>query len=144
MINGYGPTENTTFTCCYPVPPHAKLAAGVPVGFPINNTRVYILDGFLEPVPVGVVGELYAAGLGLARGYLNDPGLTAGRFVADPHATSPGERMYRTGDLARGDPTARSSSWAEPTTRSRFAASGSSSARSSPCWRPTRVSHRWP
>ena len=84
VINGYGPTENTTFTCCFPVPRHADLRAGVPIGFPINNTRVYILDGQLEPVAVGVTGELYAAGLGLARGYWNRPGLTAERFVADP------------------------------------------------------------
>ena len=100
VINGYGPTENTTFTCCYPVPPQAELGVGVPIGFPINNTRVYILDESLEPVPAGVTGELYAAGLGLARGYLNQPGLTAERFVADPHAASPGQRMYRAGDLA--------------------------------------------
>ena len=104
VINGYGPTENTTFTCCFPVPRHVDLRAGVPIGFPINNTRVYILDGQLEPVAVGVTGELYAAGLGLARGYWNRPGLTAERFVADPHAISPGQRMYRTGDLARWRP----------------------------------------
>ena len=100
VINGYGPTENTTFTCCYPVSREVPITDGVPIGFPINNTRVHVLDADLKPVPVGVTGELYAAGAGLARGYLGRPDLTAERFLPNPHGTA-GERMYRTGDLVR-------------------------------------------
>ena len=100
LINGYGPTENTTFSCCYRIPAEADLSCGVPIGSPINNTRVYVLDATLEPMPLGVAGELYVAGAGLARGYLNRRGLTAEHFIADPFG-KPGTRMYRTGDLAR-------------------------------------------
>jgi amino acid adenylation domain-containing protein len=100
LINGYGPTENTTFTCCYPVSQSVPIADAVPVGFPINNTRVYVLDADLKPAPVGVTGELYAAGAGLARGYLDRPDHTAERFLPNPYGTQ-GERMYRTGDLVR-------------------------------------------
>ncbi len=101
LINGYGPTENTTFTCCYPVQHGERFAGSVPIGFPISNTQVYILDTELEPVPVGVVGELYTGGAGLAIGYLNDAALTAERFVPNPFSNVSGERLYRTGDYAR-------------------------------------------
>jgi aspartate racemase len=101
LINGYGPTENTTFTCCYRVKPDERFVGSVPIGFPVSNTRVYILDDELEPVPIGVVGELYAGGGGLAVGYLNDSALTAQRFVPDPLSGKLGARLYRTGDRAR-------------------------------------------
>ena len=101
LINGYGPTENTTFTCCYRVQQGERFAGNVPIGFPVSNTQVYILDSELEPVPVGVVGELYTGGAGLAIGYLNDAALTAERFVPNPFSTEDGTRLYRTGDYAR-------------------------------------------
>ncbi len=100
LINGYGPTEATTFSCCQALYSGNRIENSVPIGKPIGDTRVYVLDGYLEPVPVGVTGELYIAGAGLARGYLNRPGITAERFAADPYGL-PGTRMYRTGDLVR-------------------------------------------
>ncbi|TDB91474.1 amino acid adenylation domain-containing protein [Micromonospora fluostatini] len=100
VVNGYGPTENTTFTCCHRLR-GAFSGPTVPIGRAIRGSRVYVLDDHLRPVPPGETGELYAAGTGLANGYLNDPGETAARFVADPFADTPGQRMYRTGDLVR-------------------------------------------
>ena len=101
LTNGYGPTENTTFTTCYTVDRANAIHDNLPIGRPIANTQVYILDAYLQPVPVGVPGELHIAGDGLARGYVSQPGLTADKFIPNPFAAEPGGRMYRTGDLAR-------------------------------------------
>ncbi|WP_405885118.1 non-ribosomal peptide synthase/polyketide synthase [Streptomyces sp. NBC_01384] len=99
VVNGYGPTEATTLATCHPVHTLAEHAATVPIGRPMTNMRAYVLDAALRPVPPGVVGELYLAGVGVARGYVGRPGLTVQRFTADPYGPA-GSRMYRTGDLA--------------------------------------------
>jgi amino acid adenylation domain-containing protein len=100
LINGYGPTENTTFTCTYRIP--RGLPAGpIPIGTPIGGTTVHILDDARRPVPDGQEGELYAGGDGLALGYLNRDELTAERFVANPFETGGSSRLYRTGDRVR-------------------------------------------
>ena len=96
--NYYGPTEDTTYSTWSLVPAGAER---VMVGRPIANTRAYVLDGHLRPVPFGVAGELWLAGQGLSRGYHRSPGLTAERFLPDPFSGQPGARMYRGGDRVR-------------------------------------------
>lgn len=100
VVNGYGPTENTTFTCCHAVREPVG-ATSVPIGRPIRGTGVYVLDEELDRVPNGAAGTLFATGTGLAHGYLGSPRLTAERFLPDPYARTPGGRMYDTGDRCR-------------------------------------------
>ncbi|MCC5641838.1 amino acid adenylation domain-containing protein [Nostoc sp. CHAB 5824] len=103
LINGYGPTENTTFTCCYSLDSNTKINGSIPIGRPISNTQTYILDNNLQPVPIGIPGELYIGGDGLARGYLNQPELTTEKFISNPFKNSQSEskHLYKTGDLTR-------------------------------------------
>ncbi|WP_309485466.1 non-ribosomal peptide synthetase, partial [Streptomyces sp. WELS2] len=100
VVDGYGPTETTTFATRRVFRSGDPLPAVLPIGRPLDNTRVYVLDTALQPQPPGIPGELYIAGAGLARGYAGRPGATAARYVADPYGP-PGTRMYRTGDLVR-------------------------------------------
>jgi len=101
LVNHYGPTENTVVATCATVAPAAESDALPPIGFPIANVEVYLLDPRLEPVPIGVAGELHIGGAGLARGYLHHPELTAEKFIPHPFSARPGARLYRTGDLVR-------------------------------------------
>ncbi len=101
LINGYEPTENTTFSTCHVMTSASDVGEKVSIGRPIANSNVYILDGHLQPVPIGVTGELYIGGDGLAREYLNCPELTAEKFITDPFSDVPGARLYRTGDIVR-------------------------------------------
>ncbi|MEV0223794.1 amino acid adenylation domain-containing protein, partial [Streptomyces sp. NPDC050704] len=100
LINEYGPTEASVGTTVYEVPQDTG-ADVLPIGRPLPNMTTYVLDAALQPVPVGVTGELYVGGTGVVRGYANRPDLTAERFVPDPYATTAGARLYRTGDLVR-------------------------------------------
>ncbi|MDM8558776.1 amino acid adenylation domain-containing protein [Candidatus Parabeggiatoa sp. HSG14] len=114
LINGYGPTENTTFTCCYTIT-NQHYNNSIPIGRPVANTQVFIVDQNLQPVPMGIVGELVISGAGLARGYLNRPELTAEKFIKIPNSleskalalgveskdSALEKRLYKTGDLAR-------------------------------------------
>ena len=102
IVNGYGPSECTVFACCYPIPrPLPEEIKTLPIGKQVGDRRVYLLDRWMNPVPVGVAGELYIGGPSVARGYLNRAELTAEKFVPDPFAVDAGSRLYRSGDLAR-------------------------------------------
>ena len=99
VVNQYGPTETTMMACVHRIAP-ADLSGPIPIGRPLDNTRVFLLDRYLNEVPMGMPGEVYLAGAGVGRGYLGRPGQTAATFVADPFGR-PGERMYRSGDVCR-------------------------------------------
>lgn len=102
VVNGYGPSECTVFTNCYVVPRNSGGNTGaLPIGKPIGDRRVYVLDAWMEPVPIGIGGEIYIGGPSIARGYLKRPELTAERFVPNSFSQHPGDRLYRTGDRAR-------------------------------------------
>lgn len=104
LINGYGPTENTSFTTCHAINDDAELQERVPIGRPISNTTVHILDADMQPVPVGEMGELYTGGDGVAIGYWQRPELTASQFIDDPYSKVPGAKLYRSGDMASWRP----------------------------------------
>ncbi|PPS41252.1 non-ribosomal peptide synthetase [Chroococcidiopsis sp. TS-821] len=101
LVNSYGPTEATIVTTTVDLSELASDNSALPIGKPVSNTKVYILDSSLQPTPIGVPGELYIGGLGVARGYHNRPDLTAQAFIADPFSEIPGARLYKTGDRAR-------------------------------------------
>jgi hypothetical protein len=104
MVNGYGPTENTTFTCCYVVPTVYRAEGTLPIGRAIAHTTVHILDADHNQLPAGVPGELATGGEGVALGYLGRPEATAEKFIADPFSTRPGALLYLTGDRAVARP----------------------------------------
>ena len=99
IINGYGPTENTTFTACHRIPKDFETEKSIPIGYPITGTSIYILDDNLQIVPIGVAGELCTGGAGLSKGYLNQPELTQEKFIKNPFQK--GTHLYKTGDLVK-------------------------------------------
>ncbi|MBE9039171.1 amino acid adenylation domain-containing protein, partial [aff. Roholtiella sp. LEGE 12411] len=101
LLHVYGPTESTTFSSWYLVEDLPAAATTIPIGCPLSNTQIYLLDQYLQPVPIGVPGELHIGGAGLAQGYLNRPELTQEKFIANPLSDDPDARLYKTGDLAR-------------------------------------------
>ncbi len=102
LLNAYGPTECSDDVTHYPIyQPPAEDVVNMPIGRPVSNMRLYVLDRHLQPLPIGLAGELYVGGVGVGRGYLNDPLRTAEAFVPDPFAQEPGARLYKTGDVAR-------------------------------------------
>jgi acyl carrier protein len=104
LVNGYGPTENTTFSCCHRIRAEDAERASIPIGQPIAGSTAYVLDAHLHPVPTDVPGELFVGGEGLARGYLHGPALTASRYLPHPFSATPGARLYATGDRVRWRP----------------------------------------
>ncbi|GAA6614733.1 amino acid adenylation domain-containing protein [Scytonema sp. NUACC26] len=101
IVNEYGPTETVVGCCIYTVPKGKHHSGSIPIGRPIANIKLYVLDQHLQPVPIGIPGELYISGVGLARGYLNCPELTSEKFIPNPFSTEPGARFYKTADLVR-------------------------------------------
>ena len=107
LVNGYGPTETTTFAITHEIKEVPERVKSIPLGGPISNTQVYILDASGQPAPVWVAGEIYIGGAGVAQGYLNRPEMTAERFLPDPFSGKPDVRLYKTGDLGRWLPEGR-------------------------------------
>lgn len=101
VVNEYGPTEAVVGCCVYEVPSHEESSGSLPIGRPISNVQLYILDPCQQPVPIGVQGELYIGGEGLARGYLNQPDLTRQRFITNPFEDAPNSYLFKTGDRCR-------------------------------------------